>query len=109
MKYYKDADNQVYAYESDGSQDEWIKPGLTAITEAEADALRFPPLTPAELAKIARAKRDALIAACDYTMLPDYPIDNAGRAAWAAYRQALRDITGQAGFPLEIDWPEAPA
>lgn len=43
MKHYKDSDNNVYAYELDGSQDAFILPGLTPITEAEADALRAPP------------------------------------------------------------------
>lgn len=41
MKHYKDpTTNEVYAYEADGSQDEFIKEGLTAITNAEADAIR---------------------------------------------------------------------
>lgn len=40
MKYFKDIQNQVYAYEADGSQDAFIAPGLTPITSAEADALR---------------------------------------------------------------------
>ena len=39
MKHYKDAQNNVYAYESDGSQDAFILPGLVAITQAEANAL----------------------------------------------------------------------
>ena len=42
MKHYKDAQNNLYAYESDGSQDALILPGLVAITQAEADALRAP-------------------------------------------------------------------
>lgn len=42
MKYYKDPNtNEVYAYESDGSQDEYIKNGLKAITKAEADEIRL--------------------------------------------------------------------
>lgn len=41
MKHYKDpATNTLYAYEADGSQDNLIKPGLIAITDAEADAIR---------------------------------------------------------------------
>lgn len=43
MKYFKDPAGAVYAYESDGSQDAFITTTLTAITEAEADALRAPP------------------------------------------------------------------
>lgn len=40
MKYYKDANGVVYAYLADGSQDADIKPGLSPITQSEADALR---------------------------------------------------------------------
>ena len=47
MKHFKDADGNVYAYEADGSQDSFIKPGLTPITQAQADALRVqPPIVP---------------------------------------------------------------
>lgn len=49
MKYYKDANGNVYAYEADGSQDAFILPGLVAITDAEADALRNPLKTLADL------------------------------------------------------------
>lgn len=42
MKHYKDPNtNEVYAYEADGSQDEFIKNGLLAITNAEAEAIRI--------------------------------------------------------------------
>jgi len=41
MKHYKDPiTNEVYAYEADGSQDAFIKEGLVAITDAEAEAVR---------------------------------------------------------------------
>jgi hypothetical protein len=52
-----------------------------------------------------RRSRDALLAASDWTQVPDAPVD---QVAWATYRQALRDITAQAGFPEQINWPEAP-
>lgn len=55
------------------------------------------------LANAARAKRDALIKETDFYVLPDYP--NAPQGI-AEYRQALRDITKQPGFPHNIDWPE---
>ena len=41
MKYFKDAIGTVYAYEADGSQDAFIAPNLEAITEEDADAIRF--------------------------------------------------------------------
>jgi hypothetical protein len=78
------------------------------------DALRFYGLSlgalasPEDLAATARSKRDALLAASDWTQLPDSPLSADARAAWATYRQALRDITDQKGFPGVIEWPEAP-
>lgn len=51
-----------------------------------------------------RADRNAFLAACDWTQLPDAPVD---ATAWAAYRQALRDITDQPD-PFNIVWPEPP-
>ena len=63
----------------------------------------------AELAKQTaddvRAERNQKLADCDWTQLADSVVD---KAAWATYRQALRDITSQAGFPWEVVWPEQP-
>ena len=57
------------------------------------------------LANAARAKRDAMIKATDFYVLPDYPAVPTGVAE---YRQALRDITEQPGFPEVIYWPVKP-
>ena len=54
----------------------------------------------------ARLKRNALLAACDWTQVGDAPVD---AQAWATYRAALRDLTNQPGFPTNIIWPERPA
>lgn len=68
--------------------------------------------TPAEVAKRAerqcadiRADRNRRLADCDWTQVSDSPVD---RAVWASYRQELRDVTGQPGFPWKIIWPVAP-
>lgn len=53
----------------------------------------------------ARDKRNALLSACDWTQVADAPVD---QAAWAAYRQALRDVPEQTGFPDTINWPTEP-
>jgi len=53
----------------------------------------------------ARTQRDALLSQSDWTQVPDAPVD---QAAWAEYRQALRDVPQQAGFPTEITWPQIP-
>lgn len=55
-----------------------------------------------------RADRDARLAASDWTQLADVPLSSDQRAAWAAYRQALREVTDQAGFPGDVAWPSAP-
>jgi hypothetical protein len=52
-----------------------------------------------------RAERNSKLAASDWTQVADSTAD---KAAWATYRQALRDITTQAGFPWTIDWPTQP-
>lgn len=64
--------------------------------------------TDEDLAPEARAKRDVLLAETDYLMMPDYPLSESKRAAIAAYRQALRDVPAQSGFPRQIDWPVKP-
>lgn len=64
--------------------------------------------TDEDFAKEAREKRNALIAETDYMAMPDYPLDDEKRQAVLAYRQALRDVPEQAGFPRQIDWPVKP-
>ena len=60
---------------------------------------------PAPTADQVRAERDSLLAASDWTQVADAPVD---QAAWATYRQALRDVPDQAGFPEAVVWPVAP-
>lgn len=68
-----------------------------------------PPPTLEEMAAHIRSHRDSLIVATDYLVMPDYPLSDEARAAVAAYRQALRDITKQAGFPHSVEWPDLPS
>ena len=60
------------------------------------------------LAAEARAKRDNLLAETDWTQTLDAPISAECREAFRVYRQALRDITEQEGFPETIEWPAMP-
>ena len=53
-----------------------------------------------------RAERNARLASCDWTQLADSPAGD--KTAWTQYRQALRDVPGQAGFPFSVTWPTAP-
>lgn len=83
--------------------------------EAEAaEAARLAEYNSAEArAERLRAERDARLAASDYLVMPDYPLDDEARAAVSAYRQALRDVPAQEGAPwdgggLETPWPDMP-
>ena len=53
-----------------------------------------------------RGERDVLLARTDWIANKDVDLPN--RADWIAYRQALRDITDQVGFPTSVTFPTAP-
>jgi hypothetical protein len=59
----------------------------------------------AQKAADVRAQRDRLLTASDWTQVSDAPVDS---SAWATYRQSLRDVPSQNGFPHEVTWPEKP-
>lgn len=52
-----------------------------------------------------RAQRNRLLSSYDWTQAPDAPVD---QAAWAAYRQALRDLPGNTVDPENPNWPQPP-
>ncbi|WP_462328038.1 phage tail assembly chaperone [Desulfobaculum sp.] len=128
MRYYKDQNNNVYAFESaeemhrvcssKGWQD------LTSITTAEKDEFTKPPEpTQDELATQARAERDRLMREVydpavmqrlrKRRVLSSASADVAGidarLAEWDAYADALEVVPDQPGFPNSIEWPEAPS
>jgi len=76
--------------------------GETTAAEQEA---AYKATKDAEQAKAMREQRSDKLADCDWTQVADAPVD---KAVWATYRQALRDITAQSGFPWTITWPVAP-
>lgn len=53
-------------------------------------------------------KRISLLQSSDWTQIPNNPLTLEQQQAWATYRQALRDITLQPGYPLNIIWPTPP-
>lgn len=59
----------------------------------------------AQKAASVRSQRTQKLAESDWTQVADAPVD---KAAWAVYRQALRDVTTQTGFPWEVEWPTQP-
>ena len=78
----------------------WYTKYSVADMEQEAIAAKD-----AEQAKSVRDQRNTKLKDSDWTQVTDAPVD---KAAWATYRQALRDITAQEGFPWTIDWPVNP-
>lgn len=66
------------------------------------------PPTEEQLAAEARYQRNQMLAASDWTQLPDVPIEVNNKNAWAVYRQALRNLPQQAEFPTTISWPSPP-
>lgn len=79
---------------------QWFTKYSLADMDAEAIAAKD-----AEQAKSVRQQRNDKLKDCDWTQLADSVAD---KAAWATYRQALRDVPAQAGFPWDIQWPEQP-
>jgi len=78
--------------------------GQPAQTAAEQETA-YKAMKDAEQAKSVRNQRTQLLKDSDWTQIADSTAD---KTAWATYRQALRDITSQAGFPWTITWPDAP-
>lgn len=56
-------------------------------------------------AQMTRAERNRILALTDYSQLPDYPGSPEDKAALARFRQELRDVPSQPGFPWAVVWP----
>lgn len=55
-----------------------------------------------------KAQRDFLLLQSDWTQLPNNPFTPEKQKKWAIYRQQLRDITTQSGYPFNVIWPTKP-
>jgi hypothetical protein len=84
-----------------------VGPVFTDNEEGTADQqmAAYKAMKDAEQAKAVRADRGRRLAETDWTQLADAPVD---KAVWATYRQALRDVPTQAGFPWNVQWPTQP-
>ena len=100
----------VYPYAAEFAQ-EWDE--VFAYAEAHPEMVTeegpyVPPVpTTEELATSVRAERDRRLATTDHLVMPDYPLDTDKLEEIKAYRQALRDIPQQLGFPW--NGPDDPA
>lgn len=76
----------------------------------DGEKFKKPEIPVEHLAAIARQKRDFLLYQSDVYVLPDRwaQLLEEAKTSWSAYRQALRDVPEQQGFPSEIVWPVIP-
>ena len=72
---------------------------------AAADEAAYKAIKDAERAVIIRQERSAKLKDCDWTQTADSPVN---KETWATYRQSLRDVPSQEGFPWTITWPTEP-
>lgn len=89
------------------------------VADAQTGEVREVPLTQADLDQMAvdreesgwrvlRVERDLRLDASDQMMAPDRGLTDEQRAAWAAYRQALRDLPSSTTDPWAVVWPVPP-
>lgn len=110
MRYYKDAENNVYAYESDGSQDKFIPSGLTPITEEEKEELLKPlPKTHEELVLEVSNRRKAsytdALTGSDPLFAEAYRMSQMGEPDWEIVRD--KAIARYLEIKEANPWPEA--
>ena len=78
-----------------------------AKTAAEQEA-EYKAMKDAEQAKSARESRNAKLAETDWLVIKHLERNENIPGVWEVYRQALRDVPAQAGFPWNVEWPEQP-
>ena len=87
----------------------WLDDNINRPTKAQIDSWR----ANAEEAykwEDVRAERDRKLAASDYILMDDYPIDEAGKSDWEVYRQALRDLPQTySSSSSSVIYPDPPA
>lgn len=113
----------VYYEKKDGKIIRWTKSEQQAVLEkmteqcADEDLVgtedgdyflrgEVPDVPEERKAEKIRAERNRLLAESDWTQANDSPLPETERRKWRAYRQALRDMPSQTGFPHSVAWPE---
>ena len=99
--------NWVFAWVERDMFSDYVNDEGVTVTKAEQEQA-YTATKDAEAATAARATRDGLIASCDWMAIKAFEGGTTVSTEWATYRQALRDVSAQAGFPNDITWPEKP-
>lgn len=87
---------------------QWVKGDDLILREVIVSAVVDEEAKAEDAAQAVRADRDVRLMETDWTQLVDCPLDEADILLWQAYRQALRDVPQQAGFPYAVEWPVEP-
>jgi hypothetical protein len=122
-----DLDNDIYChikfaevsfavpfYANRKGDEEFQKTMWTRLNAGEFGEVTFPPSnypthpkTQTQLELEAREERDTLLLKSDWTEASS-ALTSPQKSSWSTYRQALREVPNQAGFPYEITWPTKP-
>ena len=78
------------------------------VTTATQHETAYKAFKDAEQAKSVRTARDDKLKECDWVVIKNLELNANIPGAWEVYRQALRDIPAQSGFPWTITWPTQP-
>lgn len=82
---------------------EWVETYITEVKTDEQIAVDK------EIQAInTRQQRTVLLNLSDWTQLPDSPLSEEKKQQWNVYRQALRDLPAQEGYPFNVTWPVQP-
>ena len=90
-----------------GDELEWLSTDIEQPSDAEIEA-EVARLIAEQPAKEARSKRNRLLTESDWVTIRATDTGDPVPSDWQTYRQALRDIPLQKGFPEEIEWPQEP-
>ncbi|MFM2480151.1 phage tail assembly chaperone [Celerinatantimonas sp. YJH-8] len=116
MKYFRDENNKLYGFDDDVHQDyidscatKW-KVSLASISEDTYKLALAPTAAQKRATESAtlRSQRDELVerVSREINRLEDKSED---ASAWRTYREALRNVPEQTGFPFDVTWPQQPA
>ena len=83
---------------------EWVQKWNVEVSSSDEISSRISHETVA-----VRSQRDDRLKNSDWTQMPDSPLSDASKALWATYRQSLRDMTNQSGFPFSVTYPDEPS
>lgn len=112
MKYYKNYNGEVYAYETEDERQEWGASDLVAMSPEEVDVHLNPTPTAEQLASSIRHERDKALKALDEVVsnpLRFGDLLEEQRLEAATYRRLLLDVPQQKGFPSTYEMPLAPS